>query len=77
MVFIAALLSNVLLASVALARPSLSDRLARRSGAHQSQPRRGVDANSNAVHTNTSHVEYSSNWSGAVLVATKVCQLLS
>jgi len=63
MVFTASLL-NVLFASAALAAPSLSDRIARRRvGSHMSRPLQPVEG---PTRSNTSHVEYSSNWAGAV-----------
>jgi len=67
MVFSTALI-NVLLASAALAAsPSrLANRLARRrEGSHLTRPKQTVDGP--AVSGNSSHVSYSSNWSGAVL----------
>jgi len=65
--FALALLSYALLATSALARPSgLAGRLARRAaGTHLSRPIQKVDAPENLA-TNVSHVEYSSNWAGAV-----------
>jgi len=65
MVFVA-LLSSVLFATAALARPSLENRVQRRkAGVHLSKPLIPVE---NSIHANgnTSHVEYSSNWAGAV-----------
>lgn len=72
MVFAFALISNLLLASAALAAPSsgnsrLAARLERRREGRQSQPLKAVDPSGLAPLTsNTSHVEYSSNWAGAV-----------
>lgn len=59
-----ALLSNLLLASAALAVPSsrLEARLARRRENRQSQPINRVESPAGTV----SNVEYSSNWAGAV-----------
>ena len=59
-----ALLSNLLLASAALAAPSsrLGARLARRRENRQSQPINRVESPAGAV----SNVEYSENWAGAV-----------
>lgn len=58
------LLSNLLLASVALAAPSsrLEARLARRRENRQSQPINRLESPAGTV----SNVEYSSNWAGAV-----------
>lgn len=61
-----------MLASAALAVPSSNDRLAarleRRREGRQSQPLKVVDPSSLVpLTTNTSHVEYSSNWAGCVL----------
>ena len=60
-----ALLSSLLLASVALASPTsrLADRLARRRENRQSQPLNRVNSPSGG----DSNVEYSSNWAGGVL----------
>ncbi|KIJ67753.1 hypothetical protein HYDPIDRAFT_83658 [Hydnomerulius pinastri MD-312] len=59
-----ALLSSLLLASVALAAPSsrLEARLARRSQGRQSQPIQRLEQPAG----NSANVEYSSNWAGAV-----------
>ncbi|KAF8070411.1 peptidase A4 family-domain-containing protein [Lyophyllum atratum] len=67
MVFALALLSNLLLASVALAVPSsrLEARLARRREARQSLPNQRLNS-VESIPSNTSHVAYSSNWAGAV-----------
>lgn len=71
--FSAKLLSLALLVTGALAVPSsksrLADRLARRAGGtHLSRPNQRIDEERvNLAAGNTSHVEYSSNWSGAVL----------
>ena len=63
-----ALISNLLLASAALAAPSsksrLEARLERRREARQSQPLKSVSPS--GVEPLTSNVEYSSNWAGAV-----------
>lgn len=77
--FGATLLCQVLLATAAFAVPTSKERFAQRlsrraSGLqHQSHPKQfiGPAAEVNAI-TNNSHVEYSSNWAGAVLVASKV-----
>lgn len=59
-----AFLTNLLLASAALAAPSsrMADRLARRRENRQSQPLNRVEVPAGAV----SNVQYSSNWAGAV-----------
>ena len=69
-----ALLSNLLLASAALAAPSsrLAARIARRREGRQSQPLNRVESAAGAV----SHVEYSSNWAGAVWDEGDVCVIL-
>ncbi|KDR77619.1 hypothetical protein GALMADRAFT_65656 [Galerina marginata CBS 339.88] len=66
MVFAFALLSNLLFAAAAFASPSnrLADRVARRA-ARQSLPNNRIGSGVEAF-TNTSHVEFSSNWAGAV-----------
>ena len=78
------LLCQVLLATAAFAIPTSKDRFAQRTArraagiAHQSQPKalsEGVHQVDNLI-TNTSHVDYSSNWAGAVLVASKVSSAL-
>ncbi|KAF8886434.1 peptidase A4 family-domain-containing protein [Gymnopilus junonius] len=68
MVFALALLSNLLLATAALAAPSrLGARLERRRAGRQSQPIRLLESNHlDNLASNASHVEYSSNWAGAV-----------
>ncbi|KAI0738296.1 aspergillopepsin [Daedaleopsis nitida] len=74
--FFATLLCQVLLATAALAAPS-KERFARRlerraSGfSHQSNPKQAITSPVSEVNaiTNNSHVDYSSNWAGAVLVA--------
>ncbi|RDX46350.1 aspergillopepsin [Lentinus brumalis] len=75
--FAATLLCQVLLATAAFAIPTSKERFAQRAArraaglAHQSQPKalsEGIHQADNLI-TNTSHVEYSSNWAGAVLVA--------
>lgn len=69
-----AILSQVLLATAALARPSVSERVARRAaGLHQSRPKQLVES---VATGNSSHVDYSSNWSGAVLSSGKVRNFL-
>ncbi|KAI0738297.1 acid proteinase [Daedaleopsis nitida] len=78
MIFGAALLTQVLLATAAFAIPTSKERLAQRvarraSGAHLTTPKQVVehvftDAEA-AQGTNATHAEFSSNWSGAVLVA--------
>ena len=59
-----ALLTNLLLASAALAAPSsrLGARLSRRRENRQSQPVNRVEAPAGGI----SNVEYSENWAGAV-----------
>lgn len=72
--FTAALFANLLLATVALAAPKgrIGDRInRRRSGAHQSRPLQVSDGPA-AAASNTSHVDYSSNWTGAVLITSAV-----
>jgi len=60
-----ALLTSLLLASVALASPSrLEERLARRAG-RQSRPMQRVNS-LQPLTSNASNVEFSSNWAGAV-----------
>ncbi|TFK87241.1 aspergillopepsin [Polyporus arcularius HHB13444] len=74
--FAATLLCQVLLATAAFAIPTSEQRFAQRAArratgfAHQSQPNTLSEgtAQTNLV-TNTSHVAYSPNWAGAVLVA--------
>lgn len=65
----AAVIANVLLATAAMARPSLKDRVAQRAArSHLSGPKQAVEylGPVGAGHGNVSHVEYSSNWAGAV-----------
>ncbi|KDR74078.1 hypothetical protein GALMADRAFT_280571 [Galerina marginata CBS 339.88] len=67
MVFALAVLSNILLASAALAAPrSLGDRLARRRASRQSQPNQRIDSDFESLAANASQVSYSTNWAGAV-----------
>jgi len=63
-----ALVANLLLATAALAAPKgrMGDRIARRrAGTHLSRPLELTDGPSNSTHA-----DYSSNWTGAVLIAT-------
>lgn len=63
-------LSNLLLASLALATPSGSryaERVARRAAAKSSKPLIKVDHPEVGTATNHSNVEYSQNWSGSVI----------
>ncbi|KAI0038338.1 hypothetical protein FA95DRAFT_1613463 [Auriscalpium vulgare] len=65
-----ALLSIALLATTAFAAPSRGARMEsrlsrRREGAHLSRPNQRLES-SNLIGGNVSHVEYSSNWAGAV-----------
>ena len=75
--FAVALFTQLLLATAAFAVPTSKERFAQRASrrasgfAHQSQPKALIETPTAAV-SNTSHVEYSSNWAGAVLVASKV-----
>ncbi|KAI0668111.1 aspergillopepsin [Trametes maxima] len=76
MKFAAALLCQVLVATAAFAIPTSRERLAQRvarraAGAHLSHPKQptaGPVAEVGAL-SNVSHVEFSSNWAGAVLIA--------
>jgi len=64
-----ALFTYALLATAAFARPNVKDRVARRREGRQSQPLNHIE--STAVgSSNISNVQYSSNWAGAVLIAT-------
>ncbi|KAF8313005.1 hypothetical protein DL93DRAFT_2059522 [Clavulina sp. PMI_390] len=68
---LASALVALLASTAALAAPKggLAGRVARRAaGAHQSRPIDRIET-FNVAASNTSHVSYSSNWSGAVLVA--------
>jgi hypothetical protein len=66
MVFALALLTNLLLASAALAAPStLADRIARRRAGRQSLPNHRIDS-AESPSSEVSNVEFSENWSGAV-----------
>ncbi|CDO72003.1 hypothetical protein BN946_scf184943.g38 [Trametes cinnabarina] len=74
--YAAALFCQVLLATAAFALPSSRERLAQRvarraAGAHLSHPKQSVPGPVTEVSstTNATHAEFSSNWSGAVLVA--------
>jgi hypothetical protein len=58
--------SSALLFSVAFARPS---RLAERVAARASRRSRPFEASASAVSGNTSHVEFSENWSGVVITS--------
>lgn len=71
--FTAALFANLLLATAALAAPKgrLGNRINRRRGAHQSKPLQ-VSEGPAATASNSSHVEYSSNWAGAVVTVSAV-----
>ena len=72
-----ALLAQVLLATAAFAVPTSKERFAQRAArrasglSHQSRPKQ-VSTSAISAASNASHVEYSSNWAGAVLVASKV-----
>lgn len=73
MVAITSFIAPVLLATAAAALPSRSERLQARlgrraAGTHQSQPKQLIE-NPVTTVSNVSHVEYSSNWAGAVLIA--------
>ena len=73
--FAAKLLSVVVLAASALAAPKggLADRVARRAaGSHLTRPVQLVEHPEVTELTNVSHVEYSSNWAGAVLSTSSV-----
>ena len=78
--FAATLLCQVLLATAAFAIPTSKERFAQRAArrasglAHQSQPKQFISSGPavEGALGNVSHVEYSSNWAGAVLVASKV-----
>ncbi|KAG9000899.1 hypothetical protein FRB93_012504 [Tulasnella sp. JGI-2019a] len=65
-----ALLGNLLLASVALAAPSsgLAARIERRREGHETKPINRIETAVQGLSRtpNVSHVEYSSNWAGAV-----------
>ncbi|KAI0656093.1 acid proteinase [Cubamyces menziesii] len=69
----AALVCQVLVATAAFALPSSRERLAQRiarraAGAHQSLPKQLSSGPTTAV-SNATNAEFSSNWSGAVLVS--------
>lgn len=83
--FSAAFLVQALLASAAFALPSSKDRLAsrraRRSGdvarTRQSKPVNIITSPQvSAAVGNASHPEFSSNWAGAVLVASTVSNIM-
>ncbi|KAF8314021.1 concanavalin A-like lectin/glucanase [Clavulina sp. PMI_390] len=68
---LASTLVALLVSTTALAAPKggLAERVARRAGGiHKSRPLKLIESPA-AASSNTSHVQYSSNWSGAVLVA--------
>ncbi|RPD55201.1 aspergillopepsin [Lentinus tigrinus ALCF2SS1-7] len=74
--FAATLLCQVLLATAAFAVPTSKERFAQRAArraagfSHQSQPKTLSQGSAQAnLITNNSHVDYSPNWGGAVLVA--------
>lgn len=72
--FITTLFVQALVATAAFALPSGRERLDKRvamrnGGLRQGVPRQIVEKN---LATNVSHVEYSSNWAGAVLNSAKV-----
>lgn len=83
--FAATLLCQVLLAAAAFAVPTskerFAQRVARRAGglSRQTLPKQLVatEATTLAANANVSHVEYSSNWAGAVLSKSTVCGLSS
>ena len=72
------LLFQVLLATAAFAIPTSKERLAERvarraSGfAHQTRPNQVLARPVTEEQSNSTHAEFSSNWSGAVLVAGSV-----
>lgn len=74
----ATLLCQVLLATAALAIPTSKERLAQRvsrraSGlTHQTRPNQAVARPETEAGSNATHAEFSTNWSGAVLVAGSV-----
>ena len=76
--FAATLLCQVLLATAAFAVPTSKERLAQRvarraSGlAHLTTPNQAVARPVSEAGSNSTHAEFSSNWSGAVLVAGSV-----
>ncbi|EJF61933.1 acid proteinase [Dichomitus squalens] len=73
--FAATLLCQILLATAAFAIPTskerLAQRVARRSSGltHQGRPNQVVARPAAEAGSNSTHAEFSSNWSGAVLVA--------
>lgn len=76
--FAAKFLSLVVLAASALAAPKgrIADRLARRADRLRSSRPVGRIAQGDVVEVaNASHVEYSSNWAGAVLSTSAVSRL--
>ena len=74
-------LATLALAGSALAAPKMSNRerfarrLERRAAGRSSQPKI-ASVGLAALATNNSHVEYSSNWAGAVLSKTTVSGIL-
>ena len=68
------LLSSLLLATAALARPSLESRLARRAN-RNSRPIQRIDSDEVNALTNATHAEFSSNWAGAVFEDASVSTL--
>ena len=70
----ATLSCQVLLATAAFAIPTrkerFAERIARRSGG---LPRQSLPKQATGHISNVSHVEYSSNWAGAVISETTVC----
>ncbi len=84
MMFGSALLIQVLLATAAFAIPTskerLAERVARRAArSHLTQPKQLVvhPVSEEQATGNTTHAEFSSNWSGAVLVAGAVSTLVN
>lgn len=78
--FAAKLLSLVVLAASALAAPKgrLADRVARRADRSRlTRPVQLIEKSDLVEFTNVSHVEYSSNWAGAVLSTSAVSRLCS
>ena len=72
MKFILALLSSLLLVTAAVARPSLENRLARRSS-RSSRPNEHIKREEIRALSNVTHGEISSNWAGAVGEKGPVC----
>lgn len=78
--FGAAFLTQLLLVTAAFAIPTSKERLAQRvarraAGAHLTSPKQTTahTFTEGELATNATHAEFSSNWSGAVLVAGAVC----